>query len=73
MSNEQKVIIDGEEYTLFIENGNPVLKRYDKEYKMWIELEFLGKYESESNEIAEYITQTLSKEYIESMCSTLKK
>jgi hypothetical protein len=56
MSNEQKVIIDGEEYTLFIENGNSVLKRYDKEYKMWVELEFLGKSESESREIAEYVT-----------------
>lgn len=63
---EQKIKIDGEEYILFFENGNPIVKQYDTQYKIWYEMEFVGKCNKKAKQISQYITNILVNEYVES-------
>lgn len=57
----EKMTIRGVEYLKYVnEDGRDCLKRYDNEYKMWIELVF----SNEDHGVREYLMNELSEKYI---------
>ncbi|MFD2663070.1 hypothetical protein [Paenibacillus thailandensis] len=66
MKEEHEVVIRGQKYIQFInDDGRVSLKRFNQEYKMWVELTFTED-EEEDKEAREGFLQLLIGEYFKS-------